>query len=182
MNTSAAPRAWCRRARLSRSLGLTAGIVALASLGACSRNIDMADVDKSIREGIASQLGMSVASIACPEEPRAAKKGDVFTCTVSPEVGGQLTVTVTQNDDQGNITWSVTKTEGLLDLQKVQASVVDGLKSQAGVEATVDCGGRWKAIKPGEVFECTATSAGGQTATVEVTTDDSEGNITWKVR
>jgi hypothetical protein len=89
---------------------------------------------------------------------------------------------VTQNDDQRNIAWSVMKTEGLLDLQKVQVSVVDGLKAQAGVEATVDCGGRWKAIGPGETFECKATSAGGQTATVEVTTDDSEGNITWKVR
>ncbi len=182
MIPSATIREWPRRNRLSRSLGLTAGIVALATLGACSRNINMADVDKSIREGIAAQLGMAVASIDCPEEQRAAKKGDIFTCTVSPDVGGQLTVTVTQNDDQGNITWSVTKTEGLLDLQKVQASVVDGLKAQAGVEATVDCGGRWKAIRPGEMFECKATSPDGQTATVEVTTDDSEGNITWKVR
>ena len=142
----------------------------------------MAGVDKSIREGIAAQLGMAVATVDCPKENRVAKKGDLCTCTVSPEVGGRLTVTVTQNDDQGNITWSVTTTEGLLDLQKVQASVVDGLKAQAGVESTVDCGGRWKAIRPGEVFECRATSADGQTATVEVTTDDSEGNITWKVR
>jgi hypothetical protein len=182
MVTSATARALPGRAPLPRCLSVIAAIMALASATACSRNIDMAGVDKSIREGIATQLGMAVASVDCPKEARTAKKGDVFTCTVSPEVGGRLTVTVTQNDDQGNIAWSVMKTEGLLDLRKVQVSVVDGVKAQAGAEATVDCGGRWKAIRPGEMFECKATSADGQTATVEVTTDDSEGNITWKVR
>jgi len=61
-----------------------AAIMALASATACSRNIGMAGVDKSIREGIAAQLGMAVASVDCPKEPITAKKGDVFTCTISP--------------------------------------------------------------------------------------------------
>ena len=57
----------------------------------------------------------------------------------------------------------------------------EGLKAQANVDATVACEGRWKAAKVGEVFQCLATS-GDHKATVEVTTKDLEGNISWKVQ
>jgi len=151
----------------------------LAATG-CARSLDMTAIDRSISDGINAQLQLSIATVSCPAGDRATKAGDTFDCTATPKAGGRLTVTVTQKDDAGNVSWEVTKTEGLLDLHKIEASVKEGLKAQANVDATVACEGRWKAVKVGEVFQCQATS-GDHKATVEVTTADREGNISWKI-
>jgi hypothetical protein len=154
--------------------------VALAAAG-CSSSLDMGALNQSISTGINQQLALPIASVTCPTEPRPLQAGDKFDCVATPQAGGKLTVTVTQKDAAGNVAWEVSKTEGLLDLDKVEASVVAGLKAQAQVDATVDCGERWKAAKPGEVFECQATVSDGRKATVKVTTKDTEGNIDWSV-
>lgn len=182
MTRSLAPR-HVPRSVLMRRLGSAVAAVLLGvAVAGCSRTLDMSALDKSIREGLASQLAMPIAAVECPQEARPLKQGDVFTCTARPQVGGLLTVTVTQKDADGNISWEVTKTEGLLDLKKVEAAVVEGLKAQAGAEATVTCGERWRAATPGDTFSCEATTTDGQTATIDVTTEDAEGNVTWKVR
>jgi len=110
---------------------------------ACTRSLDMAALDRSISEGINTQLQLPIATVNCPTGDRALKAGDKFDCTATPKEGGRLTVTVTQNDDAGKVSWEVTKTEGLLDLDKVEASVKEGLKTQTNVDATVACEGRW---------------------------------------
>ena len=161
------------------SLLMLAALI-LAAAG-CTRSLDMAALDRSISEGINTQLQLPIATVACPAGDRAMKAGDKFDCTATPKEGGRLTVTVTQKDEAGNVSWEVSKTEGLLDLDKVEVSVRDGLKTQAKIDATVACEGRWKAVKVGEVFQCQATS-GEHKATVEVTTADQNGNITWKVQ
>jgi hypothetical protein len=150
------------------------------ALTGCTRTIDMNAVSKSISDGVATQLDLPIASVNCPADSRAQKAGDTFECIATPQAGGTLTVAVTQEDDGGHVAWEVARIDGLLDLQKVVAAVQTGLKDQAKVDATVDCGGRWKGTTPGEVFECQAT-VGDQSATVAVTTVDTEGNITWKV-
>lgn len=152
--------------------------VALAAAG-CSTTIQMDTVKKSIADGVTEQVGLHPDSVTCPAEPRQAKANDEFECTVVPKEGGRLTVKVTQKDDQGNITWSVMKTEGLLDLAKVEESVKQGLKEQAQVDATVSCGGRWKGAKKGDAFDCEAKTATGETVTVLVNVTDDEGNIQW---
>jgi len=141
----------------------------------------MAALDRSISDGINKQLQLPIATVSCPAGDRPVKSGDKFDCTATPKEGGRLTVTVTQKDGAGNVSWEVTKTEGLLDLAKVEVAVKEGLKAQANIDATVACDGRWKAAKIGEVFQCQATS-GDHKATVEVTTKDLEGNISWKVQ
>ena len=165
------------RAPFSSLLILAAPI--LAATG-CTRSLDMAALDRSISDGIDKQLQLPIATVSCPAGERTLKAGDKFDCTATPKEGGRLTVTVTQKDDAGNVAWEVTRTEGLLDLDKVEVSVKEGLKAQTNVDATVACEGRWKAAKVGEVFQCQATS-GEHKATVEVTIKDLEGNISWKV-
>jgi len=154
--------------------------IATATLVAtgCTRSLDMAALNRSISDGINGQLQLPIATVSCPPGDRPMKAGDRFDCTATPKEGGRLTVTVTQKD--GNVSWEVTRTEGLLDLDKVEVAVKAGLKAQTNVDATVACEGRWKAAKVGEVFQCQATS-GDHKATVEVTTKDVEGNFSWKV-
>ena len=150
-------------------------------MAACSRSVDVAALSQSISSGITEQLALPIANVTCPAEERPLQAGDKFECVATPQAGGTLTVTVTQKDGDGNVAWEVSKTEGLLDLDKVEAAVAAGLKAQASVDASVDCGQRWKAAKPGEVFQCRAAVADGRNATVKVTTKDVEGNIDWSV-
>ena len=154
---------------------------AILPVTGCTRSLDMAALDRSISAGINTQLQLPIATVSCPAGDRATRAGDKFDCTATPKEGGRLTVTVTQKDDAGNVSWEVTRTEGLLDLDKVELSVKEGLKAQANVDATVACEGRWKAAKVGEVFQCQATS-GDHKATIEVTTRDLAGHISWKVQ
>jgi len=167
---------------LSRSLLYLLILVApiLAAAG-CTRSLNMATLDRSISDGINTKLQLPIATVSCPAGDRAMKAGDKFDCIATPQEGGRLTVAVTQKDDAGNVSWEVTKTEGLLDLEKVEVAVREGLKAQANIDAAVTCAGRWKAVKVGEAFRCQAAS-GDHKATVEVTTTDQDGNITWKVQ
>ena len=159
---------------------LLAVAAAILPATGCTRSLDMAALNRSISDGINTQLQLPIATVNCPTGDRALKAGDTFDCIATPKEGGRLTVTVTQKDDAGTVAWDVTKTEGLLDLHKVEAAVKEGLKAQTNVDAVVACEGRWRATKVGEVFRCQATS-GDHKATVEVTTTDIEGHISWKV-
>ena len=164
--------------RPSRLACVLAPLVAVAG---CTQMLSMEGTSKAISEGLSSQLSMSIASVTCPES-REIKAGDVFECVATPAVGGRLTVQVTQKDNAGNVAWEVTKTEGLLDLAKVEASVKQGLAQQANLEASVTCGERWRATKAGDVFECRASGSEGQAVTVAVTVTDNEGNVSWETK
>ncbi|MCX6549607.1 MAG: DUF4333 domain-containing protein [Acidobacteria bacterium] len=157
-------------------VGLMAGVVA------CGTTLDMGAIGKSVTEGVQSQLSLPVASVTCPTETRAAKAGDTFECTAIPKDGGKLTVKVTQNDDKGNVKWEVVKMEGLTDLKLVEEAVMNGLKEQAGIDATITCGAKYRATKAGESFDCQAKSADKGDATVTVTMKDTEGHISWAVK
>jgi hypothetical protein len=163
-------------------LSVTTAAAALVALAACTPpTLDMDAVKKAISEGVDAQLSLPIESVSCPP-PRPVKAGDSFECIATPRGGGRLTVTVTQDDAKSKVSWKVAKTEGLLDLQKVEASIVAGLREQAKVEATAACGGRWKAAKAGDSFECEAKASGGQTATIVVSVADGNGNISWKTK
>lgn len=163
-----------------RALHRAIAALAMAALAACTSMLNMDEAKTAITAGIAEQTGLTV-EVTCPDE-REIKAGDVFECTATPALGGQLTVQVTQDDDQGNITWSVTQTTGLLDLQKVVAAVHDGIMQQLTVDATIDCGaGQYRAAVAGETFTCTATTADGQSALVDVEVLDTDGNINWSL-
>jgi hypothetical protein len=158
------------------------GPLALAlALAGCTHNLDMEAVRKSIADGIAGQLGLPVERVACPPE-RPVKAGDAFECVATPVGGGRLTVKVSQKDDASNVAWEVVKTEGLLDLAKVEGSIVAGLREQAHVEATAACGGRWKPARKADAFECQAKTADGQTVPIVVSVKDAEGNISWATK
>jgi len=168
--------------RIARLFAASA-IVGLAfSVAACGTTIDMSTVSKAVSDGLMAQLSLPIASVVCPTESRAAKAGDTFECVATPKEGGKLTIKVTQDDDKGNVKWEVVKSEGLIDLKVVEASIVTGLKEQARVDATVSCGGKYRAAKAGESFECQAKIVDKGDATIVVTMKDATGNISWEVK
>jgi Domain of unknown function (DUF4333) len=165
----------------NRRLLRGAALAAVVALAGCTQNLNMDAVKKSVSEGLASQLGLTIASVDCPAT-RPTKAGDTFECVATPTGGGRLTVKVSQRDEAGNVSWEVAKTEGLLDIGKVEGSIRTGLKEQAKVEATASCGGRWRAAKAGDTFECQATTADGQTVPIVVSVTDEQGNISWATK
>lgn len=167
-------KSWLTTARSFTTTTLSCfGVLGLAlALTGCGTKLDMSVISKSISDGLASQMGLAGATVTCPTESRPAKTGDTFDCDVKPSEGGHIVVKVTQKDDQGKIAWEVTKAEGLVDLKKTEESITKGLKEQANADATVDCGGgtkKMRAAKPGETFDCKATTADGTAHTVTVT-------------
>ena len=155
--------------------------VALLALGGCGITLDIAGVEKSIRDGVVEQLGLAMTSVTCPQESRAAKAGDTFECTGKPEIGGSLRVQVTQKDDQGNIEWKVLKSTGLFDMRETEAAVEKGLADQVGAEVKMSCGDRWRVGEVGDTFECEGEGADGPIPPVTITIKDAEGNISWSM-
>jgi predicted Rdx family selenoprotein len=155
-------------------------LTSLLAVTACSKTLDVTAVRDDIAAGLTGQLGLEVTTVQCPEG-RAMRAGDVFECAAMPAIGGRLVVRVTQKDDQGQVGWEVARTEGLLDLEALAARVQDSLRTQADIEAAVDCGGTLRAAEPGKTFTCTATPGQGDPVTVTVTMNDAEGNVSWAV-
>lgn len=166
---------------VARRLVFASLVVSVSAVAGCTQMLSMETTSKAISEGLVSQLAMPIASVTCPES-REIKAGDVFECVATPAAGGRLTVQVSQKDDAGNITWEVVKTEGLLDLTKVEASVKQGLAQQVNLDATVACGDRWRATKAGDSFECQATGSEGQSVTIVVSVTDADGNVSWETK
>ncbi len=155
--------------------------VALLALGGCGITLDIGAVEKSIQDGIEQQLELAMKSVTCPKESRAAKAGDTFECTGQPEIGGSLSVQVTQKDDQGNIDWKVLKSTGLFDMKEAEAAVEKGLAEQVGAEVDLSCGDRWQVGGAGDTFECEGEDADGPIPPVVITVKDAEGNISWSM-
>jgi len=157
-------------------------LASLCGVAACTKNLNVASVAPSISQGVADQVGLKLAKVTCPSEPRPLAVNDTFDCLGDVEGGGRLTIAVTQTDDTANITWKVARTDGLLDLSKVEASIVTGLKTQAKVDARVSCGGKWKAAGSGDKFDCQATAPDGTPIPIGVTVSDENGNVSWETK
>jgi hypothetical protein len=100
-----------KRSISRRSRGLLAIVSLLAPLvlAGCGNVIDDDQLETEIRNGVQTQAGVNLTEVTCPES-RPIQAGDVFTCTATADDGRTLEITVTQNDDQGNVRWEVTGT------------------------------------------------------------------------
>lgn len=159
-------------------VGISFGLVSIIT--ACSTGLAIDKLKVTVKDGLKEQLGVNVQSVTCPET-REIKAGDTFDCTAFAENDSTITVAVKQDDDKGNITWKTTGSKGFLNLDKIQTDVVNSVKAKTGADATVDCGGKFKAVKAGETFECKA-DVKGSPATIQITVKDDEGNIRWEVK
>lgn len=170
-------------------------------LVACS-GLNHQKIAAKIQQDITSNGGTSVKAVTCPAgiKPEAGKS---FECVGEVDNGYTFTINVQQQDAQGNVTWDVPHAKGLINVPKLERLVQENLTAEIGTQPTVACGGVYKAVKPGEGFECQLTyqttkpapkpakPAKGkpakpsppievtQTEKVKVTTDD-KGNVSWQ--
>lgn len=89
---------------MKRTAGIVLLLCCLLLLGACSKALNMDDVESGIQDGLNEQLDAD-AEVDCPDE-RDAEEGDTFECSVTAD-GDELTVRVEQRDDEGNVRWEL---------------------------------------------------------------------------
>ena len=149
--------------------------LAAVALSGCAKEIDDKKAESFIAKQVRNQVGSQVASVACPSG-LTAKKGETFECTVTGTDGSTGKTTVTEKDDQGNVSVSAP----FIHVRDLERTIGQGIAQQIGSDVDVGC----PEIIPGEkgaVFECEATS-GSDKATVEVTQTDGQGNVNYKVK
>ncbi len=81
-------------------------IAGFAFSGCGEQTLDVDKAEKVIKQGITEQIGVKVKSLTCPDNV-AVKKGAKFKCTVKAADGTTGKVTVIQQDDKGNVSWSL---------------------------------------------------------------------------
>jgi hypothetical protein len=90
------------RARLVRLAALAA--LAVLAVG-CTRTLDKESLEAQLASDL--QSNGSTYTVSCPDGVKA-QAGATFQCTATGPDGTALALTVTQTDDQGNVTWEVT--------------------------------------------------------------------------
>jgi Domain of unknown function (DUF4333) len=83
-------------------LGLAA---ALAASGCGTETVNTDKAASEIEKGIREQLNIRNVEVTCPDDVEA-KEGDTFDCTARAQ-GESATISVTQQDDEGNIRWKL---------------------------------------------------------------------------
>lgn len=87
-------------------LGIAGVAVAFLLSAVASRTLlDTANVEQQIAESLSQSSGLTT-TVVCPDEVTVAA-GDTFTCTATTDDGRTAQIEVTQDDDQGTVTWTV---------------------------------------------------------------------------
>ncbi|MBD2022679.1 DUF4333 domain-containing protein [Leptolyngbya sp. FACHB-36] len=122
-------------------------------LAACEKTLETDRVAQAIQQDIIKQGGVSLKSVSCPKgvKPEAEV---TFECTGEMDNGYTFTIPVKQQDAQGSITWDVPHAKGLLNLVKFENLVQEVVQGEIGVRPLIRCGDGYKAVKPGQTFEC----------------------------
>ncbi|MGH2381262.1 MAG: DUF4333 domain-containing protein [Candidatus Limnocylindria bacterium] len=85
---------------------LSVALVGCGGSFTVTRYIDVERLESTLSDGLTQQTGATIQSVECPEEI-AMETGNEFECTATDDQGNTGIVTVTQDDDQGNITWKL---------------------------------------------------------------------------
>ncbi len=179
-------------------LGLGVGLIAIAG---CATTIDNRKVSDAIQQDITKNGGTSLKKVTCPGNVKP-EVGKTFNCVGEIDNGYTLTITAKQQDAKGAIAWDVPNAKGLINIPKLEALMQEAVTTEISTRPSVTCGGIYRAVKPGEGFECqvaykvmkpvppSKTVKGkpskpkpptevSQTEKISVTTDEN-GNISWQ--
>lgn len=92
--------------RFARGVALVA--VAVLAAG-CTKILDKQSLEAQLATDL--QSNGPALTVRCPDGVKA-ETGATFQCTASDPDGSSFAITVTQTDDQGNVTWKFTSASG----------------------------------------------------------------------
>ena len=135
---------------MKRGVLLLLGVLLLT---ACSKTLDNDRVAQSIQQDVIKQGGVSLKTVTCPKNIKP-EVGQSFECIGETDAGYTFTIPVKQQDAQGTLLWDVPNAKGLLNLAKFETIVQEAVQGEVGARPLIRCGGIYKAVKPGQTFEC----------------------------
>jgi Domain of unknown function (DUF4333) len=91
--------------RLVLALAVVAGLVT-----GCTATIQAESLERQIADELEAQTGVTPSAVDCPDDVPV-EAGGRFECTATADDGSAATITVIQEDDQGNVRWEVTSVE-----------------------------------------------------------------------
>ncbi len=138
-------------------LGTLLGLLFLSS---CTRHLNMSQIEANIQDDIERQgRRLTLQQVICPN--RVVKQAEAyFRCVGELPDGGQFTINVIQQDDQGNVTWDVPSSKVLINLASLEEKIQEDIKDAVGKRLAIDCGDTYRVNKRGDTFECDVVGAG----------------------
>lgn len=127
--------------------------ICLLTLAACNSGLDHKKIAETIQQDIVKNGGTSLKAVTCPGNIKP-EAGKTFDCMGEMDNGYTFTITAQQQDNKGGVTWDVPQAKGLVNLPKLEALMQTALTPEIGVQPAIQCGGIYKAVKPGDRFEC----------------------------
>ena len=147
------------------SVTVLTAVVLGATIAGCTPKLDDKKVVDAITTGLKG-LGFPVKSVTCPES-HPVKKDDVFTCKATFDGGQTTDVTVTQKNDDGDVSWKV---KGIVSGK----AVGDQLTKTAPDGSEVTCKEDVITATKGSKTTCSAKK-GEKTSELEVTFTNDDG-------
>lgn len=159
-------------------------MLTVVPLVACGQRLDMTRVEDLIQTDLERQgRRLALREVRCPRDvvPQA---GAFFRCVGELDPEGTFTINVTQQDNQGTVTWEVPNSKVILNLAKVEAGLQQGLAEALGQRALVDCGEAiYRVNQPGDRFECRVVGGltdGDDSISAILVTINATGNLNWQ--
>jgi hypothetical protein len=167
-------------------VGSIVAVLVLAGLGVGAfllfgtKVLDTAEAERQIAAIAQEQAGVTVTDVTCPEDVELAA-GTVTTCTASLE-GQEVTFTVEQTDDEGNVT--IDSDQTYVHVADVEALLTEQFADSTGLEVVAGCDGGDHTVlvaADGLTLDCQVAAADDPSDSAVVTaTLDAEGNVTFE--
>ena len=87
---------------------LVAATASFALAGCGEKTLDVSQIEEQITPEVESQTGAKDVQVDCPDDVEA-EKGGTFECDLSAQGGIEASVNVTQEDDEGNVSWELVR-------------------------------------------------------------------------
>ncbi|MBE9069938.1 DUF4333 domain-containing protein [Leptolyngbya cf. ectocarpi LEGE 11479] len=161
-------------------LGALVGLIFLSS---CSQYLNMSRIEADIQDDIERQgRRLTLKDVICPN--RVVKQAEAyFRCVGELPDGGQFTINVTQQDDQGTLDWDVPSSKVLINLASLEEKIQAEIRDAVGKSLAVDCRDTYRVNQRGDSFECDVVGAGivaaGRVESVLVKVNG-QSNLEWQ--
>jgi Domain of unknown function (DUF4333) len=146
-------------------------------LSSCARTLEPSKVEDAIKADLTQQSDLSIKSFTCPSNVKI-EPGSTFECAGELKPNGGFYVLVKQEDAARKVSWEVPNSWRLLNLAKLETEFKQKLQDQKQPELRVNCGGVYRATKPGDSFECKLLRK--DKSDVVLVRVEPEGKVTWQ--
>ncbi|XHX80330.1 MAG: DUF4333 domain-containing protein [Stenomitos frigidus ULC029] len=130
----------------------------------CTKPLDHLQIENNIRDSVIQQGGVSLKTVSCPNDVQPTADQS-FNCLGTLDTGGTFAINVQQKDSQGTVQWDIPSVRGLVNIAKLETLLQETLTSEIRTALRVECGDSYRAVRPGETFDCNVQSAAKPLAT-----------------